>query len=359
MADRLLAGEEAGIPEQVGDQRRGDREERQIEPQLLVASDGAGTAAHERAVEESEVDPSDHHEESQDPLRGGGEDLGRPRVGAKPARRQGRECVRDSLVEVHAGIDTRPAEDREDGREDGGQRDVEEPQPPGGVADRRRQRVDVRPGRLGLHQLAPADPQAGQDREREHDDAHASDPLAELAPEHERAVDGVVLDQDGRAGSRHPRHRLEERVDRMVELHFAREDVGHRDCGGAEEPRERDDEEPFADADVLAPLRQRADRHSGAGGDHGRSKERHGGLRVQDRDDRGEGEREREVAKERPDEIERRAHVDVHTHAAAKTRPLHVERRLVGEPDYEAPRGEPEEGLEPTTYRLQGGCSTS
>ena len=120
-----------------------------------------------------------------------------------------------------------------------------------------------------------------------------------------------------------------------------------------------DDEEPFADADVLAPLCQRADRHSGAGGDRGRRQERHRGLRVQDRDDRREDEREREVAKERSDEIERRAHVDVHTHAAAKTRPLHVERRLVGEPDYEAPRGEPEEGLEPTTYRLQGGCSTS
>ena len=208
-------------------------QERQIEPQLLVAGDGAGATAHEPAVEEGEVDPSDHHEKGQDPLRGGREDLSRPRVGAEPARRQGRERVGDGLVEVHAGVDTRPTEDREDGRENGGQRDVEEPQPPGGVADRRGERSISGPGVSDSISWRPPTRRRG-DREREHDDAHAPDPLAELAPEHERAVDRLVLDEDGRAGGRHARHRFEEGVDRMVELHFAREDVGQRDCGRAE-----------------------------------------------------------------------------------------------------------------------------
>jgi hypothetical protein len=43
-------------------------------------------------------------------------------------------------------------------------------------------------------------------------------------------------------------------------------------------------------------------------------------------DDRWEEEGEREVAKERADEVERRAHVDVHTPAPAKTRPVHASR---------------------------------
>jgi hypothetical protein len=110
----------------------------------------------------------------------------------------------------------------------------------------------------------------------------------------------------------------------MVELRLVREDVREGDGDRTQEPRERDDEKPLADAHVLAPLRQRPDPDADAGGDGRRRQEGDGRLRVENGDDRGEEEGEREVAKERADEVERRAHVDVHTPAAAKTRPVHA-----------------------------------
>ena len=100
-------------------------------------------------------------------------------------------CV-DRVVEVHLRVDPGPAEDREQRGADERQRDVEHPQPPRGVADRGRERLDLRAWRLRLEELAAADAQAREDRQREHDDPHASEPLRELPPEEQRAVD--VLD---------------------------------------------------------------------------------------------------------------------------------------------------------------------
>ena len=57
-----------------------------------------------------------------------------------------------------------------------GDADVEEPEAPRRVPNRRGEGLELGPRRLGLHQLPAADPEPGKDREREDDDPHAAQP---------------------------------------------------------------------------------------------------------------------------------------------------------------------------------------
>ena len=68
-----------------------------------------------------------------------------------------------------------------------GEPDVEHPQEPRRLPDPLGELGDLGAGQLGLEQLAPADAEARQHRDREDDDPHPAEPLGELAP-HRRAT---------------------------------------------------------------------------------------------------------------------------------------------------------------------------
>ena len=103
--------------------------------------------------------------------------------------------------------------EREEQRLQRRQPDVEEPEPPRRRADPLAELLDLRPGQLRLDQLPSADAEARQHREREDDDPHAAEPLRELPPHRERAVEVVEVRDDARTGRREARHALEVGVD--------------------------------------------------------------------------------------------------------------------------------------------------
>ena len=64
---------------------------------------------------------------------------------------------------------------------------------------------DLGPGKLRLEHLAAADPKAGEHREREDDDPHPPEPLAQLAPQEHRAVEALdIARRSSRRSSRSP-----------------------------------------------------------------------------------------------------------------------------------------------------------
>ena len=77
----------------------------------------------------------------------------------------------------------------EDDDQDEREADVEQPEPPCGVADPLGELVDLGPGQLRLEHLTAADPEAGEHREREDDDPHPAEPLAQLPPDQHGLVE--------------------------------------------------------------------------------------------------------------------------------------------------------------------------
>ena len=129
----------------------------EVEAELFVAGERAWLSARERAIEEGEVRAGDEHEEDDRPLRGGAEPLDGAVPGREAAGRDGRERVRDGVVEAHSRVDARPGEPRQHGDLQRGQRDVEQPETLRDLADPEGQLLDLGAGQLGLEQLAAAD----------------------------------------------------------------------------------------------------------------------------------------------------------------------------------------------------------
>ena len=122
----------------------------------------------------------------------GREQLERARLGREPAERHRRERVAERLERPQPVVDAREADQRAGSpNEHERQRDVEEPEPPRRVADPLGELVDLRPGQLGLEHLPAADSEPWEHGEREHDDPHPAEPLAELAPEQQRAIEAL------------------------------------------------------------------------------------------------------------------------------------------------------------------------
>ena len=103
---------------------------------------------------------------------------------------------------------------------------VHQPQRLGGLGDARRQLgVLHRAGRFGAVHLHAADAQQRQDGHRQHDDAHAAQPVQRVAPQVHGVRQRVEPADHGGAGGRESRHGLEvgvgERQVRRAEHHAA------------------------------------------------------------------------------------------------------------------------------------------
>ena len=202
------------------------------------------------------------------------------------------------------------ADRRQEHEEEHRQRHVEEPEAAGRVADPVRELVDLGPRELGLEELPAADPKPREHGEREDDDPHPAEPLRELPPHQQRAVDGVDVRDDAGTGRREPRHRLEQRVERTVELRVAAQDERQGAEQRRHDPRERDDEVALAEADPGGAPEAVLDPPAGGEADHGGHDERHHRLSVADRERRREERRDGEVLEQQADERQRPADVD-------------------------------------------------
>ena len=127
-------------------------------------------------------------------------------VGGEAAQRDGREAVADGVEHAHAG---QPV----GGGARDGEREVDVPQGLGGLGDARRQLgVLDRTGDLGAVEQHAADPEHGQHGDGEDDDAHAAQPLQQLAVEQHGVRQGVEAVQHRGAGGGETGEGLEDGV---------------------------------------------------------------------------------------------------------------------------------------------------
>ncbi len=161
-------------------------------------------------------------------------------VGGKPAERQRGERVADRVEPVH------PRE-LQRGNARGRDQEVDEPQRPGRLRDPGREFLVLhRAGCLGLVDLHATDPQQGEDRDHQDDDAHPAIPIERVTPEIDRRRQRVQADQHRGAGRAQTGHRLEEGVGESE----AREGDQQRDGrnGRHQDPAERHEHEPVSRA---------------------------------------------------------------------------------------------------------------
>ncbi len=103
--DRPLALGDPVPPQHRRQRSRGDHDERDVEPELLVAYKHARPPAHECSIHEREVRARDCHEHDEDPLRLRREGRGRRWLRREAAGGHGRERVRERLVRRHQVVD--------------------------------------------------------------------------------------------------------------------------------------------------------------------------------------------------------------------------------------------------------------
>ena len=154
-----------------------------------------------------ELGARNQHEDDADQLNGGAVEVADAGVvGREAAEGDGREAVADGVEQAHAG---QPV----GGGAGDGEAEVDVPQGLGGFGDARRQLgVLDRAGDFGAVQQHAADAEHGQHRHRQYDDAHAAQPLQELAIEQHGVRHGVEVAQHRCAGGGEAGKGLEHRV---------------------------------------------------------------------------------------------------------------------------------------------------
>ena len=110
-----------------------------------------------------------------------------------------------------------------------GEPGVHRPQQLRGLADARRELAVLhRPGHFGAINLHAADAQHGQDRHRQHDDAHAAEPAQQVAPQIDGARQELESRQHRAAGGGESRGRLEIGVGEIDRQVVPQRKPGHR-----------------------------------------------------------------------------------------------------------------------------------
>ena len=166
------------------------------------------------------------------------------------AGRQGGERDRDGLEQAHPWSIPDDPEQGEHAGEHDRQSDVEEPDPACGRPDPLGEGVGLGAGFSDSRSCRPPTRRRGR--------TASASTMIPIPPTHcvnwrQRSSEwstASTLRQDRGPGRREPGHRLEERVDGVVELRVAGEEVGDRAEDGGEQPGQGDDEIPLTEADA-------------------------------------------------------------------------------------------------------------
>ena len=106
--------------------------------------------------------------------------------------------------------------------------------------------ISLGPGSSRCSNCLPPTRSRRQHGDRQDDDAHAAEPVRELAPEQHVLPERVDVRQHGRAGRGETGHRLEVRVDRVAQLLDPAEQERERAERGHQHPDHRHDQEHLA-----------------------------------------------------------------------------------------------------------------
>ena len=218
-------------------------------------------------------------------------------VGREAAERNGRETVADGVEQAHAG---QPV----GGAAGDSEPEIDVPQGLGGFGDARRQLgVLDGTGDFSAVQQHATDTQHGQHGYRQHDDAHAAQPLQELAVEQHGVRHGVQVAQHRGAGSGEPGKGLEDGVGEGNAQ--PRHGIERQGAEKAEHgPEQHDDEEAVAHPQLFAvsPERQPQDQAGDEGDEEGEDKRLDAAVPVNQGDDHGGNHGEAEQCQQHADD---------------------------------------------------------
>ncbi len=209
----------------------------------LLAAERVAPAAHQHAVEQREVDAEQHHEERDDRVNYGAVKRADAAAVVAEAARARRAHGMDGRV-----IGRHPRDD-ERRQLDHGQRAVNQVEDLGRIAHLGYDLAQAGTGAFRPHQVRGASRHLRQQRQGEHQHAHAADPVGEAAPEHHAAGQPVkVAHQRGARGGK-AGYRLEKGVD--IVGNQAGDHKGQRAKGAEQHPREGHHQKALAGAQVL------------------------------------------------------------------------------------------------------------
>ena len=172
---------------------------------LGIAPESQRTTAHHLVVQ-GKVDAGQDHEDDDDRVDVNTVVVGNRSVaGGESAGGHGGKGVAECIIQAHAA-----QQQQHDLRQR--HESVDLPEDHGRVADARFEFVRHRGGNLGLVKLHAADAQKRQDRDREHDDAHAAQPLDEAAPEQQPLGNQFDVRQNRGTGGGRPADRFEKGI---------------------------------------------------------------------------------------------------------------------------------------------------
>ena len=223
------------------DREDGEGDDAEEPAQLLVAQRGADVAEQNEVIQ-AEVGAEEDHEHAHDDV-----DIGAVVVAdAQRARGQaagagGGERMQQCVIKAHAAGD-------EQNRLHERERDVQQVEDGGSLADARHELADRRAGHLGAHDVHRAVAAHGQHGQHEHEDAHAADPVRKQPPEHTAAGHALRRCDDAGTGRGQTRDRLEQGVDVVRDI--AREHKRDRAEQRHGDPRQADDEKTVARGDA-------------------------------------------------------------------------------------------------------------
>ena len=275
-------------------------EDDQVHLPFRVFRVGRAVAALQGQKVQRELGAGNQHEDDADQLDGGAVEVADAGVvGRKAAEGDGGEAVADGVEQAHAG---QPV----GGGAGDGEAEIDVPQGLGRFGDARRQLgILDRAGNFGAVQQHAADAEHGQHRHRQHDDAHAAQPLQELAIEQHGVRQGVEVAQHRGAGGGEAGKGLEHRVgERNAQPRHGIERQGAEEA--EHRPEQHHDHEAVAYPQLFPVLAEHLPQHdAGDEGDTEGEDERPGAaVLVDEGNNHGWHHREAEQGQQDADEAE-------------------------------------------------------
>ena len=201
---RLEFGVHAVLPDVHRDDKDAPDSDREEPPGLRIVQIGTQRAAADGKEQSTEVHAGNQHEDDGDRFDGRRVEIAEARVvGREAAEAHCRKGMADRVEPLHAG----PLVGQHAGHRDA---DIDKPEAFRRLGDARGHLgILHRPRRLGLEHLPAADAEQRQDRDGQHDQAHAPQPNQLVSPQVDRHRQLVDVGQHRRAGCRQPGNGLE------------------------------------------------------------------------------------------------------------------------------------------------------